>query len=255
MNSGRANALLIQTPEGILFPLLLAGPVTRFLAWIIDVACVVVLSAIIGILTGAIRLVSWDIASAITVLSYFVISIGYPMFTEWHWRGQTLGKRLLRLRVMDVRGLRLQFSQIAIRNLLRFIDMLPALYTVGGLVCLLNRHFQRLGDIAANTIVVRSPEVSEPDLSQELRQKYNSFREYPHLMARLRQRVSPQEAGIALQALLRREKLEPQSRMELFGEIAAHFKHLVPFPPEASEGLADEQYIRNVVDILFRKQS
>ena len=187
------------------------------------------------------------------MLSYFVVSIGYPIATEWYWRGQTLGKRLLRLRVMDAQGLRLQFSQIVIRNLLRFVDMLPVFYLVGGVSSLVNHQAQRLGDIAANTIVVRNSEIPEPDLAQVLSGKYNSFRNYPHLVARLRQRVSPSEAGIALQSLLRRDQLNPEARLELFAEIASHMKQIVEFPQEAMEGITDEQYVRNVVDLLFRK--
>ena len=78
---------------------------------------------------------------------------------EWYWRGQTVGKRVLKLRVMDEQALRLEFSQIVVRNLLRFVDFLPGLYLVGGTACVLSRRFQRLGDLAANTIVVRNPEV------------------------------------------------------------------------------------------------
>lgn len=251
----RTNVLLIQTPEGISFPLLLAGPVTRFLAWILDFFCVSLVTVIAGLLLGTLSVLSWDLAGAVSAIAYFTISIGYPIATEWYWRGQTLGKRLLRLRVMDAQGLHLQFSQVAIRNLLRAVDLLPALYIVGGIVCLLSRHAQRLGDIAANTIVVRNPEIVEPDLTQILVGKYNSFREYPHLAARFRQRISPQEAGIALQALLRRDDLEPLSRLELFEEIVSHMRNIVEFPQEATDGLTDEQYVRNIVDILFRKES
>jgi hypothetical protein len=197
-------------------------------------------------------LVSPDLARAMVVLAYFVISIGYGIVCEWYWRGQTVGKRLLRLRVMDAQGMRLQFSQIVIRNLLRFIDMLPGLYFVGGLACLLSSRAQRLGDFAANTIVIRNPKTKEPDLDQLLAGKYNSLRDHPHLAARLRQRVAPAEARVALQALLRRDELDDKARVELFNAIAAHFRSLVEFPPEATEGITDEQYLRNVVDILFR---
>jgi len=186
------------------------------------------------------------------VLSYFVISIGYGILLEWIWRGQTMGKRVLRLRVVDAEGLRLQINQVVIRNLLRFVDMLPAFYLVGGVVSLLNRRYQRLGDIAANTVVVRAPKLSEPDLDQLLAGKYNSLREHPHLEARLRQRVSPAEAAVAMRALLRREGLDPRARVELFGELAEHFRAVVTFPPEAVEGMPDEQYVRNVVDVLYR---
>src|ERR1051326_3182945 len=235
MRQSRTNTLLIRTPEGIGFSLLLAGPVARFLAWMIDGICILVLSMAVGSVLGLLGLISLDFARAMMVLAFFVIQVGYGIVLEWFWGGQTVGKRVLRLRVMDMQGLRLQFSQVVIRNLLRFVDMLPGLYLVGGLACLASRRAQRLGDFAANTVVVRHPQVREPDLDQLLAGKYNSLRDYPHLAGRLHQRVSPAEARVALQALLRRDQLEDQARVELFGEISAHLRSLVDFPPEATE--------------------
>jgi uncharacterized RDD family membrane protein YckC len=248
----KTSALVIKTPEGIVFSQSLAGPVTRFLAWFIDLMTIGVLVSALGTLLGLLRIVSFDIAGAALTLGYFIISIGYGIFLEWSWRGQTIGKRLLGLRVVDAEGMRLQFDQIVTRNLLRSVDMLPAFYLVGGVACCLNRKCQRLGDIAANTIVVRAPSISEPDLDQLLAGKFNSLRQYPHLAARLRQRVSPGEASTALQALIRRDEFEPAARVELFEQLAGHFQDKVDFPPEATDGIADEQYIRNVVDVIYR---
>lgn len=59
---------------------------------------------------------------------------------------------------------------------------------------------------------------------------------------------------IALQALVRRDELEPESRVALFENIGAHFKSIVSFPADAIDGISDEQYIRNVVDALYRNQ-
>ena len=255
MSRSKANTLTIRTPEGIVFSLQLAGPVTRFMGWAIDLAAISVISSMLNVILGIIGIISRDIVMAVGILTYFVISIGYGIVTEWYWQGQTLGKRLLKLRVMDEHGLRLQFSQIVIRNLLRFVDSLPVFYMVGGLACLISRRAQRLGDFAANTIVVWNPSVSKPDLDQLLEGKYNSFREYPHIEARLRQQVSPQEAGIALQALMRRNELDPLARVELFHDIADHFKAVVAFPQEATDGISDEQYVRNVVDALYRTKA
>ena len=250
--ASKTNTLLIRTPEGISFSLLLASPVTRFIAYAIDIGCVLGATTVIGLLLGFLRVLTPDLAQALSILAFFVVQIGYGIAAEWYWRGQSVVKSVLRLRVMDVHGLKLQFSQIVIRNLLRVVDMLPAFYLVGGVACLVNRRAQRLGDFSANTIVVRNPKIAEPDLNQLLAGKYNSLREHPHLEARLRQRVSPQEAGLALQALVRRDELDPAARVELFAELAAHFKTLVEFPPETIEGVPDEQYVRNVVDVLFR---
>jgi uncharacterized RDD family membrane protein YckC len=247
--------LKIQTPEGIVFSQPLAGPVTRFLAWAIDAMSVGVLMMVLGTIVGLLRAVDPNIAGALLTLAYFVISIGYGIICEWAWRGQTIGKRVLRLRVVDAEGFRLQFDQVVTRNLLRFVDILPLLYFVGGLTCWLNRKCQRLGDIAANTIVIRMPQVFEPDLDQLLTGKFNSLRQHPHLAARLRQRVSPGEAAAVLQALIRRDEFEPVARVELFSQLAKHFQAKVDFPPEATDGVADEQYIRNVVDVLYRNRN
>jgi hypothetical protein len=76
-----------------------------------------------------------------------------------------------------------------------------------------------------------------------------------HLAARLRQKVRPEMGSIALEALLRRDEIEPEARLALFGEMAGHLRGLVEYPPEVVEQLSDEQYVRNVVEVLFRSTS
>jgi uncharacterized RDD family membrane protein YckC len=255
MFSSRINNLIIKTPEGIEFSLQLAGPITRFLAWAVDLGTIVALISVLNVVFGILGILSRDLAMAANMIAFFIVSIGYGIITEWYWHGQTLGKKLLRLRVMDEQGLRLQFSQIVIRNLLRFIDSLPGLYLVGGLVCLFNKRAQRLGDFAANTVVVWSPRIAEPDLNQLLKGKYNSFREYPHIEARLRQHVTPLEAQIAVESIVRRNDLNPRARIELFRDLSSYFQTIVTFPQEATDGISDEQYVRNVVEALFRPKT
>ena len=87
----------------------------------------------------------------------------------------------VRLRVLDARGLHLALNQIVLRNLLRAIDSLPFLYAIGGVMSLLNRYSQRLGDLAGNTIVIRNPIVAQPDLDKLIRGRFNSLLSYPHL--------------------------------------------------------------------------
>ena len=248
----KGSTLPIRTPEGIVFSQTLAGPVMRFFAWLID--CLAVL-AIMSVITGAIRvfeLISPGMVNAVLTIAFFVLNLGFSIFLEWAWRGQTAGKKLLGLRVVDAEGMRLQLDQIVTRNLLRLVDLLPGAYVVGGLSCCLSQKCQRLGDIAANTIVIRIPVVTEPDLDQLLAGKFNSLRQYSHLAARLRQRVTPAEAAIALQALVRRDEFDAVARLELFEQLASYFKTKVPFPQEAIDGVSSEQYIRNVVDVVYR---
>lgn len=252
MPDSKTKTLSVRTPEGIEFSLHIAGPISRFLAYMIDASCISVATAFAGGVLKIISAVSEQFGTALLVLTYFAVSIGYGIAFEWFWRGRTIGKKLLRLRVMDAQGLRLQFSQVVVRNLLRAVDSLPLFYLVGGVACLLSMRGQRVGDIAANTIVVRTPEAVEPNLEKLLPGKYNSLRAYPHLAARLRGGVSPEEAFLVMRALLRRDQLDPAARVSLFGAMAAHLKTLVKFPEEATEGITDERYLRNVVEIILR---
>jgi uncharacterized RDD family membrane protein YckC len=252
MLATRTNRLTIRTPEGIVFSFLLASPVARLLAVSIDLGCVIALTTVARVFVGLVGVFSVDVAAAFQILAYFVVSIGYGILAEWFWRGQTIGKRMLRLRVLDERGLKLEFNQIVIRNLLRSIDMLPAFYAVGGALCLFSKQAQRLGDIAANTIVVRNPIITQPNLDQLRPDKWNSLRSHPHLAARLRQGITPATAALVVEAILRRQDFEPPERLRLFHELAAYFKEMVAYPPEATEGITDEQYVRNVADVIFQ---
>jgi uncharacterized RDD family membrane protein YckC len=246
------HQLAIRTPEGVTFHLPLAGPVSRCLAWLVDAGVMLAAYQVFKVLISLLGMISSDVSLAFATLTFFVIRTGYAIMMEWFWQGQTVGKRVLGLRVVDVNGLRLQPSQIIIRNLLRAVDSLPLFYLVGGIVCLATRNGQRLGDLAANTVVVQSGRIAEPDLDLILQpNRYNSLKAYSHLVARLRQQVVPEEAGLALQALMRRDEFLPDARLALFEELAGHLRSKVGFPPEAVAGISDEQYVRDVVDVVF----
>jgi uncharacterized RDD family membrane protein YckC len=242
----------IRTPEGVVFSFVLAGVFARIFALILDMALIILVASTMNGVLMALSVISPDLAMAVWLIAGFALSICYPMIAEWGWRGQTVGKRIMRIRVMDEDGLRLKFSQVFIRNVVRFADMLPAFYMIGGLAAVVTSRSQRLGDLAAGTIVIAIPETGEPDFRGILAGKFNTFRGYPHIAARLRQGVSPAESGLTLAALLRREELDPDARVALFGEFRAHYEAKVSFPAEATQGLSDEQYVRNVVDILYR---
>lgn len=246
-----AQRMVIRTPEGVEFGLVLAGPVSRFLAWLVDTACLALAAMVLSMILSTFIPFQGDLMAGLFALTLYVLFTGYRIVAEWVMRGQTIGKRLLRLRVIDAQGLRLGFSQVAVRNLLRFVDAMPLLYFVGGLLSVLSRRCQRLGDLAANTVVVREETFAAPNLEKALPGKFNSLKSHPHLAARLRQRVSPETAKLALQALQRRESLSPEARVALFGELAEYIKSLTVFPEDATFGISDENYVRNVVDVVF----
>jgi uncharacterized RDD family membrane protein YckC len=242
MKAPRASSLSIETPEGVVFSFELATPVTRALAWAVDATAIGCLAYAIGKIAGIAGVFGRDIAGAITVGGYFAISVGYGIVLEWRWRGQTIGKRMLGLRVIDARGLRLHLPQIVLRNLLRL---------VGGIACFLSRNGQRLGDLAANTIVARETGWTAPDLDLIDGARYNSLQAWPHLAARLRSQASPEAVALAVRAIAGRERYDPRARIDLFGDLAAYFQSLVQFPEAAIEGLTGEQYVRSVLRVIY----
>ena len=98
MSAARQVSLTIETPEGVVFSYDLATPAARALAWTVDAAAIGVLCYGAGKLSQVAGAVNEDFAAALSVILFFVVSVGYGMFLEWRWRGQTLGKRLLGLR-------------------------------------------------------------------------------------------------------------------------------------------------------------
>lgn len=245
--------LRLRTPEGAEFSYILASPVLRLGALAIDWGVIVSSWSLLGILINMVGVFSSDLAGWCYVVSYFLLNTGYDIVCEHLWRGQTLGKRVMKLRVVDASGFSLRLGQIVARNLLRYVDMIPLGYFLGGLCSLLGRKAQRLGDIVAGTIVVWEAPVPVPDLSSYPESKYNSLRSHPHLVARLRQSVRPAQAQAAWLALRRRDQLDAEARTRLFGLMAQTLRNEAKVSAELTDGLSDEQFVRNVIEILYRR--
>jgi uncharacterized RDD family membrane protein YckC len=249
------STLNIRTPEGVTFSLPLAGPVSRAVAIGIDFLLILALTWIATRLVQLVAIVSPQWAAALPSLVYFVIQSAYGMVLEGVWRGQTVGKRVVGIRVVDDRGLALRPAQVVVRNVLRLVDSLPVFYLVGGVSMVVTRHNQRLGDLAAGTVVVRRTLEHEPRIEGLLAGQYNSFREHPLIEARLRQRTTPELAALALGALMRRDDLNPPDRLKVYARLADHFREICPFPEVVIAGLSDEQYLRNVVESVYRRRA
>ncbi len=163
----------IETPEGVELNLRPAGPVVRLWALFVDqiIVWMVLMFAAFGLaFLGPLGLGLWFILM-------FLAQWLYPVFFEVMGGGRTLGKRWLGLRVIMADGRPIGWGPSLIRNLLRVVDGLPGAYTVGLVSLLLTRKFQRIGDLAAGTLVVHEqsgvfapvlPEVEPVPLAQPL---------------------------------------------------------------------------------------
>ena len=140
----------IATPEGVELKLPVAGLPARMLAWLIDA-----LIKFVAVLVGGIVLAFLGTAgSGLYLLGMFALFWLYNVLFEVFNRGATPGKRALGLRVMNTNGTPVSWAGATIRNLVRFVDVLPGCYLLGFLSVFLSERFQRLGDLAAGTIVV-----------------------------------------------------------------------------------------------------
>lgn len=250
--SAGVRRLRVTTPEGVEFSFRIASPMLRLGALMIDWALISSVWSIVALILAPLQIISRDAAQGVMIVTYFVLSRGYDVLMDYSWRGQTIGKRVMRLRVVDARGLRLTFAQCVMRNLLRFIDCLPFAYAVGGIASLVSAKGQRLGDLAAGTIVVHEALEPAPDATVMGELRYNSLRGQAALVARLRRESTPAEARAAWQSLARREQIEPAARLVLYAELAEHFRRRGQIPEALVDGLTDEQQVRNVVDVLYR---
>ena len=251
-----AAELTIATAEGVLFRVPLAGPASRLYAMLLDTAIV------LGTVNGLGMLVYWIFAKApgfgimVITLAELAIGFSYGALLEGYWNGQTIGKRLFQLRVIDQTGLPLRIEQAWVRNLMRVFDALPIAYLLGGISALSSPLMQRFGDRVAGTLVVRQTPLAVPGEECWPQQKYNSFTEYPTIAMQLRRAATPELASLIHDALRRRNELAPYARREIYREFATYLQTEVsPFPDELTERLSDEQYLMNASGILFGNQA
>src|SRR5204863_2526318 len=148
--------LVVSTPERVSFQYQVAGLGTRAIAQILDL--LILLGVLFGVYFVAVAVgqVGQDVfAYLIAVIGTFVVIFGYFWACEAFWSGQTIGKKVFRLRAVGDRGEPMTFFQAGIRNVVRLVDFLPYGYGVGMVVLFINGKGKRLGDLAAGTIVVK----------------------------------------------------------------------------------------------------
>lgn len=168
------DQLTIDTPEQVAIRFPVAGIGSRFLAILTDsalqiAAYVVLILIFVLIASSAPKTAAGDLSHtgekwliAGLILFHFVMYWGYFTLFETFWNGQTPGKKLLKIRVIQQSGRQITLFESMTRNLIRMIDLLPSIYLVGFITMLCNRQHQRLGDLAAGTIVIHERPSEEP---------------------------------------------------------------------------------------------
>jgi len=148
---------IIEAPEGIELDYQIASPVVRAQAWLYDVLIRAAIYLVFGIALG----MGGGFTMGIYLIIIFLLEWFYPVFFEVLKYGATPGKRAVGIRVINIDGTPVNWPNSMLRNLLRTIDFMPLLNGLGLLTCLLNSKMQRLGDLAAGTLVVYSAKTNK----------------------------------------------------------------------------------------------
>jgi len=201
------STLDVATPERVAVELPIAGVGSRAMAYLIDVALLFVVAlagyfALTFLVPDPVNAVvelsrAARIAGAVAVFAALWI---YWTVFEVSWHGQTIGKRLMKIRVVRLDGSPVTAVDSAIRNLLRVVDFFPACYPVGLVTMLFDAKHRRVGDLVAGTVLVREEAI---DLSRFVAATPGA------------QALSNTDLDVVTDFLRRFEALEPEARTTL----------------------------------------
>jgi uncharacterized RDD family membrane protein YckC len=225
---------MIVTPEAVVLDLDTAGLGSRFAAAVLD-ALIYGSTAAVLMISGLILVDSFWVFIAVFAVTAFV-PIAYGAIFETLWNGRTPGKKANKLRVVQTNGHPINWKHAVVRNLFRLVDN-----AVGVLFVLFTKRSQRLGDLAAGTIVVREPSGAAPQpfaltsdpMQQALARRIDASG------------IGTREYGMLRDFLRRREHLDDAGRRSVARQLAEIVRARVPFPLD--EPIPDELLIEAAV--------
>jgi len=236
------DQLHISTPEGVDLELTLAGLGSRlggaFLDYLIKLVFEIVLLLLFIAVASRLHSLGAAIALGIFIVIIFAIDFGYDVLWEVLGSGRTIGKRALGTRVLKADGSPVDFRSSAIRNLLRLVDGSLTGYVVGTVTILATKKHQRLGDLAAGTVVVRDrqPAVAASDIQYI----YATGEPRPWDAVRVDREIVTTLRNF----LARRATLEPVVRNRLAADL---YQRIRPLVGGVAEEMIAEAFLEEVV--------
>jgi uncharacterized RDD family membrane protein YckC len=259
------DRLTIQTPEQVGFEYVLAGLGSRTAAFLMDTVirwflflAILAVGLLLLRFLPALDFSQWASDPsrpwlfwliALGILAYSLVDLGYFLFFEALWNGQTPGKRRQGLRVVRMDGQPIGWLESSIRNILRAVDLLAGMYPVGIVVVFLSRNNQRIGDYAAGTVVI-----------VERKQKVPSDRKQFHVPQVLTHpeiewyvsRLKPAQYQVLRSFLERRDQMEQGHRHEV-ARLLSHqlFKQM---SKSSRMSISYESFIEEIVALYEKRR-
>ncbi|MFP4310981.1 MAG: RDD family protein [Nitriliruptoraceae bacterium] len=164
MGEDAGQGVLI-TPDAVALDLDVATVGSRGIAYLLDLALFLAVALVLSVVQLAFADGTWltsGLGVAVGLVLAFAWQFGYPIAMETLWRGRTLGKAALGLRVVTVEGSPVGLRHAAIRAATATFELLGTSGLVASAASFASRRGQRLGDLAAGTVVVRERRHAPP---------------------------------------------------------------------------------------------
>ena len=256
------NRVTLQTPESVELEFTLAGIGNRTYALLIDY--IVLGLILIGVLIAwgflaiqlgeaienlvgsdrSLQLWLW----AIQLLITFFIYVGYFVFFETVWQGQTPGKRYVKIRVIRDDGRPVGLQQSTLRALLRPVD---DLFFLGLFLIALTKREKRLGDLVAGTLVIQQ-EQSVVSANFSVSDEAQTFANQLLVEADL-SRLLPEDFAVIREYLQRRRAMTPQAKTELSRKLAHQIKDIIALE-KVPQGISTNLFLEAVY-LAYQQQS
>lgn len=256
-----SDDLRLETPEQIDLEFELSGLGTRTVSWMCDAlikslvtfATLMLLTALLGFFqvkepdADWLKYAGWFVAMAI---AFFWIL--YDIIFEALWSGQTPGKRMMGARVLRDGGAPVDFTASCIRNFLAMADFLPMGYLLGALLIALTVKRQRLGDIAAGTIIVRERRQGSPVRTDKMIEQFASA-EVQFTSAQLA-RCTAEDRRILRSFVQRLFQMPPAARFKLAAGLVETMSKRMELPPlQPLDGQGNVTWLASLLRDVDRK--
>ncbi len=268
-----ADQIQFETPENVQLSYQPGGLGSRFVAWVTDQLLLTIsmfvlflLLAICGVLSSSAALDveryinqqagdksagpdnAMMVVVGICMLIWGLGSFFYFTLSELCLRGQTLGKRSAKLRVVKQDGFALDAVSVLVRNIFRVVDNLPPLW----LVPLISKRGQRFGDMVAGTLVI-SDEVAELIGMREVLSERKAVDAVFRFDAGMLKKLRPDDLHAVEQMLERGHAVEPIKRQKIALRLVSGLceRMCCDAPPEAQR----MTFMEDLLAAEYRRQS
>lgn len=256
------NRVTLQTPESVELEFTLAGIGNRAYALLIDYIVLGLMLIVFLIVWATLAIQLGDVIEnlagsnkgwqlwllAIQLLISFFVYVGYFVFFEALWQGQTPGKRYVKIRVIRDDGRPVRLQQSTLRALLRPVD---DIFFLGVFLIALTKREKRLGDFVAGTLVIQD-EQPVASASFPVSDQAKALVEKLQIEADLSQ-LLPEDFAVIREYLQRREAMTSEARTQLSRKLAHQVKEVIALEKVPQKVSAD--LFLEAVYLAYQQQS